>query len=52
MFKNNLEVIDGDNSWTLPMPARFVIGPDGIIRYAEESGLHAAPRSVRAVAGA
>jgi peroxiredoxin len=34
-FKNNLEVVNGDDSWTLPMPARFVIGRDGIIRYAE-----------------
>jgi len=32
---NNLPVINGDQSWTLPMPARFVIGQDGIIRYAE-----------------
>ena len=23
--------------WTLPMPARFVVGRDGIIRYAEVS---------------
>jgi len=36
-FKNNLEVINGDDSWTLPMPARFVIGQDGIILYAEVS---------------
>jgi peroxiredoxin len=34
-FKNDLAVVNGDESWTLPMPARFVIGPDGIIRYAE-----------------
>jgi peroxiredoxin len=34
-FKNNLEVVNGDDSWTLPMPARFVIGRDGIILYAE-----------------
>lgn len=32
---NNLPIINGDQSWTLPMPARFVIGQDGIIRYAE-----------------
>lgn len=32
---NNLPVINGEPSWTLPMPARFVIGQDGIIRYAE-----------------
>jgi peroxiredoxin len=34
-FKNNLELVNGDDSWTLPMPARFVIGQDGVIRYAE-----------------
>ncbi len=32
---NNLAAINGDQSWTLPMPGRFVIGQDGIIRYAE-----------------
>ncbi len=26
---------NGDQSWTLPMPARYVIGRDGIIAYAE-----------------
>ncbi len=26
---------NGDASWTLPMPARYVIGRDGIIRDAE-----------------
>lgn len=32
---NNLPAVNGDDSWTLPMPARYVIGQDGIIRYAE-----------------
>lgn len=32
---NNLPSFNGDPSWTLPMPARFVIGRDGVIRYAE-----------------
>ncbi len=32
---NDLSVFNGDESWTLPMPSRFVIAPDGIIRYAE-----------------
>jgi len=31
----DLPAINGDNSWTLPMPARFVIGRDRLIRYAE-----------------
>jgi peroxiredoxin len=35
VFKNDLEVVNGDPSWTLPMPARFVIARDGIIAYAE-----------------
>jgi peroxiredoxin len=34
-FETNLDVINGDDSWTLPMPARFVIGQDGTILYAE-----------------
>lgn len=31
----NMPVINGEQSWTLPMPGRFVIGQDGIILYAE-----------------
>jgi len=31
----DLVAFNGDNSWTLPMPARYVIGQDGIIAYAE-----------------
>jgi peroxiredoxin len=34
-FKNDLSRINGDASWTLPMPARYVIAPDGVIMYAE-----------------
>jgi peroxiredoxin len=26
---------NGEESWTLPMPARYVIGQDGVIAYAE-----------------
>jgi peroxiredoxin len=37
VFKNNLAVVNGDPSWTLPMPARFVIAQDGTILYAEVS---------------
>ncbi|MBY0610563.1 MAG: AhpC/TSA family protein [Beijerinckiaceae bacterium] len=32
---NNLPLTNGDESWTLPMPGRFVIGQDGVILYAE-----------------
>jgi peroxiredoxin len=31
----DLAVINGDDSWTLPIPARFVIDRRGLIRYAE-----------------
>lgn len=34
-FGNDLAVTNGEPSWTLPMPARFVIDQDGIIAYAE-----------------
>ena len=34
-FGNNLPVINDDPSWVLPMPARYVIGSDGVIAYAE-----------------
>lgn len=32
---NNLPLVNGEDSWTLPMPGRFVIGSDGVIAYAE-----------------
>jgi len=34
-LKNDLPGFNGDDSWTLPMPARYVIGQDGTILYAE-----------------
>ncbi len=34
-LKNDLPAFNGDASWTLPMPGRFVIGQDQVIRYAE-----------------
>lgn len=34
-FGNDLPLINNDPSWVLPMPARFVIGIDGVIAYAE-----------------
>ena len=34
-FKNDLPTFNGDPAWTLPMPARYVIGTDGVIAYAE-----------------
>ncbi len=33
-LKNDLPGFNGDASWTLPMPARFVIGRDGRVLYA------------------
>ena len=34
-FGNDLAVVNDDPAWVLPMPARYVIGTDGIIAYAE-----------------
>lgn len=34
-LKNDLPIFNGDPSWTLPMPARFLIAPNGTIAYAE-----------------
>ena len=34
-FKNDLPTVNDDPSWVLPMPARYVIGTDGIIAYSE-----------------
>ncbi len=34
-FKNDLPAFNADPSWTLPMPARYVIGSDGVIVDAE-----------------
>ena len=35
MLGADLEAFNGEDSWTLPMPARYVIGQDGVIAYAE-----------------
>jgi len=32
---SDLARVNGEPSWTLPMPARYVIGKDGVIAYAE-----------------
>ena len=34
-FKNDLPAFNDDPAWVLPMPARYVIGSDGIVAYAE-----------------
>lgn len=34
-FGNDLTVVNDDPAWVLPMPARYVVGTDGIIAYAE-----------------
>jgi peroxiredoxin len=34
-FKNDLPAFNNDPSWVLPMPARYVIGTDGIVAYSE-----------------
>lgn len=35
VFKNDLTVINGDNSWSLPMPARYVVNQEGTVVSAE-----------------
>lgn len=34
-LKNDLPAFNNDPSWTLPMPARYVIGQDGVVLYSE-----------------
>jgi peroxiredoxin len=34
-LKNELPAFNGDPCWTLPMPARYIIGQDGAILYAD-----------------
>jgi peroxiredoxin len=34
-LKNDLPAFNDDPSWTLPMPARYVIGQDGVVLYSE-----------------
>ena len=36
-FRISLPDYNGEDSWTLPVPARFIIGQDGVIKYAEYS---------------
>jgi peroxiredoxin len=33
-FGHDLAVRNGDDRWSLPMPATFVVGPDGMIAHA------------------
>lgn len=33
-FGIDLETTNGDDSWTLPLPARYIIDRQGVIRYA------------------
>ncbi len=39
-FGNDLAVGNGEDSYTLPMPARYVIGADGVIAYGEVNADH------------
>lgn len=34
-FGLDLPRFNGDDSWTLPLPARCIVTPDGIVRHAE-----------------
>jgi peroxiredoxin len=33
--RNDLPAFNDDPSWTLPMPARYIIGQDGVVLYSE-----------------
>lgn len=35
VFKIDIPAYNGDNSWTLPMPSRFIVDQQGVIRAAE-----------------
>ena len=35
LMKIDLPRYNGDSSWQLPMPARFVIDPGGVVRHAD-----------------
>ena len=34
-FGGDLTRFNGDGSWTLPMPARYVVRPDGVVAHAD-----------------
>lgn len=36
-FHINLKQYHGDNEWSLPMPARFLVDTNGIVKYAESA---------------
>jgi peroxiredoxin len=35
IFKLDLPTFNGDDSWTLPMPSRFIVDQNGVIRAAD-----------------
>lgn len=37
VFETDLEAYNGDDAWTLPMPARYVVDRGGIVRWASVS---------------
>ena len=37
VFETDLAEYNGDDSWTLPMPARYLVDTDGTIRWASVS---------------
>jgi peroxiredoxin len=48
----NIPFVNGEESWQLPLPAVFVVGQDGIVRYAEAHAdfrVRAEPEDVLAV---
>jgi peroxiredoxin len=47
--KIDLPVLDGDERWTFPIPARFILDRAGVIVYSEVNPGHSSPSSARDV---
>jgi peroxiredoxin len=45
----DLPLLDGDESWTLPIPARFILDRAGVIVYSEINPGHSSPSNARDV---
>lgn len=46
-LRNDLPTFNDDPSWTLPMPARYVIARNGVIRYAEVNPITLSGQSLK-----
>jgi hypothetical protein len=45
----DLPLLDGDESWTLPIPARFILDRAGVIVYSQVNPGHSSPSNARDV---